>query len=101
MISGVPADIIEKHGAVSPQTAEAMAKAIRESIGADFGIGITGVAGPEPLEDKPPGTVYIGVAHAGGAESGYHRFPSHNRDLIKHRSVMMALLALRRIVSDY
>ncbi len=99
--SGVPAGIIEEHGAVSPQTAEAMAKAVRENIGADFGIGITGIAGPEPLEDKPPGTVYIGVAHTGGTESGYHRFPSHNRDLIKHRAVIMALLTLRRIISDH
>lgn len=98
--SGVPAYLIEKHGAVSPQVAEAMAQAARERLEADCGIGITGVAGPEELEGKPPGTVYIGVAHPGGCESAYHRFPANNRSLVKRRAATMALLSLRRVLNS-
>ena len=98
--SGVPTELIEEHGAVSGQVAEAMAEAVRLRLGADFGIGITGVTGPEELEGKPPGVVYIGVALSGGRESSYHRFPANNRTLVKRRAVTSALLALRRILGD-
>ena len=98
--SGVPAELIEKHGAVSSEVAGAMAQAVRQSLGADLGIGVTGVAGPEELEGKPPGTVYIGVAHSGGCESSYQRFPANNRSLIKRRAVTTALLTLRRILAS-
>lgn len=57
----VPEYIIEKHGAVSPQTAAAMAKGVREISGDDIGVSITGVAGPESSESKPVGLVYIGL----------------------------------------
>ena len=97
--SGVPVELIQKHGAVSAEVAEAMAEAARQRLGADFGIGITGVAGPEELEGKPPGTVYIGVAHPGGCDSTYHRLPASNRSLVKRRAVTMALLALRRVLN--
>lgn len=97
--SGVPSDLIEKHGSVSGPVVEAMAEAARLRLGADFGIGITGVAGPEELEGKPPGTVYIDVAHPGGHHSSYHRFPATDRNLVKRRSVISALLALRRILA--
>ncbi|MFH1141985.1 MAG: nicotinamide-nucleotide amidohydrolase family protein [Chloroflexota bacterium] len=98
--SGVPAELIELHGAVSSQVAEAMASAARLRMGADFGIGITGVTGPDELEGKPPGTVYIGLAHAGGRESTNQRFPANNRTLVKRRAVTTALLALRRILNS-
>ena len=97
---GVPASLIEEHGAVSAQVAETMAEAIRIELGADYGLGITGVAGPDPLEDKPPGTVYIGVASSGGKEAAYHRFPSTSRSLVKNRAVIMALLTLRNTVNS-
>ena len=97
--SGVDARLIQRHGAVSTQVAEAMAEAARRSLKADFGIGITGVAGPAELEGNPAGTVYIGIAGEEHRESAYHRFPSGNRDLIKRRAVTAALLALRRILA--
>ena len=96
---GVPASLIEEHGAVSAQVAEAMAEAVRSGLGADYGLGITGVAGPDPLEGKPPGTVYIGLASSGGKEAAYHRFPSTSRSLVKNRAVIMALLTLRNTVT--
>lgn len=98
--SGVPAELIERHGAVSSQVAEAMASAARLRLGADFGIGITGVTGPDELEGKPPGTVYIGLAHSGGCESSNQRFPANNRGLVKRRAVTTALLALRRVLNS-
>ena len=96
--SGVPAELIENYGVVSEQVAEFMARAVRERLGSDLGVGITGVAGPEPLENQPPGVVYIGVAHPKGSHASYYRFPANNRSLVKHRAVISALLDVRRIL---
>ncbi|MBI2172014.1 MAG: competence/damage-inducible protein A [Chloroflexi bacterium] len=93
--SGVPAHLIETHGAVSEPVAAAMAQAARMRLNADLGVGITGVAGPEALEGKPPGTVFIGVADAKAAKASAYRFPANNRGLVKRRAVTSALLALR------
>ena len=98
--SGVDAALIQRHGAVSQQVAEAMAEAVRVRLKADFGISVTGVAGPDSLEGVQPGTVYIGVAGDGCRQSDLHRFPQSNRSLIKHRSVVSALLALRRLLES-
>ncbi len=60
---GVSEDILSQYGAVSWQTAQAMATGIRELSGADFGISTTGIAGPGGgTEEKPVGLVYIGIA---------------------------------------
>ncbi len=60
---GVPADMISKHGAVSPEVAQALAASIRERFGADYGIGVTGIAGPAGgSKSKPVGLVYIALA---------------------------------------
>lgn len=93
---GIPAVLVEKYGAVSEEVAEAMARAAREELGADVGVGVTGVAGPEALEGKPPGTVYIGVAYPGGSRANYYRFPANNRGLVKRRTVTTALLDVRK-----
>lgn len=59
----VPEEILEKHGAVSSETAEAMAEGIRKISGADFGVSTTGIAGPTGgTKEKPVGLVYIGVS---------------------------------------
>ena len=59
---GVPESILEQRGAVSPETAGAMAVGARRAGGADIGIGITGVAGPDTSEGKAVGTVYVALA---------------------------------------
>src|SRR5215472_12718764 len=56
---GVPPEVLEQYGAISEETARAMTHAVRERLGADFGLGITGVAGPEKQEGKAAGTVHI------------------------------------------
>jgi nicotinamide-nucleotide amidase len=63
---GVGADIISKHGAVSSETVEAMARGLKDKTGADIAIGISGIAGPDgATPDKPVGLVYIAVLYRG------------------------------------
>lgn len=63
--AGVPAELIEQHGAVSEEVAKALANGIRERTGATLGLGITGIAGPSGgTEEKPVGLVYIAVSDA-------------------------------------
>ncbi|MET0525082.1 MAG: CinA family protein [Nocardioides sp.] len=61
----VSAEIIDRHGVVSPECAKAMASGVRAVMGATYGISTTGVAGPADQEGKPPGTVFVGVAGPG------------------------------------
>lgn len=63
---GVPAALLAARGAVDPEVAEAMAEGVRERLGAAVGMATTGVAGPDPADGKPPGTVHIAVSSAGG-----------------------------------
>ncbi|MEE8518302.1 MAG: competence/damage-inducible protein A [Dehalococcoidia bacterium] len=91
--AGVPAETIEKFGVVSEETAAAMADAARATFGADCGIGVTGVAGPEDQGEIKAGTVYIGVAHPGGTSVERYQFPSR-RPLVRGRAVTAALLQL-------
>ncbi|MFD5407932.1 CinA family protein [Streptomyces griseorubiginosus] len=58
---GVDATLLDQCGAVDPQVAAQMAAGVRKALGADWGIATTGVAGPEPQDGKPVGTVYVAV----------------------------------------
>lgn len=94
--SGVPPATIEQFGAVSGETAMAMAAAVRQRLGADIGLSVTGVAGPEPAEGKPPGTVFIGLATAQDQRVTNSGIYLPNRADIKNRATVYALLFLRR-----
>lgn len=63
-ILGVRAETLQEYGAVSRQTAGEMAAGVRRLSGADIGLSVTGVAGPDSSEGKLPGTVYIALADA-------------------------------------
>lgn len=65
---GVPAEVLAAHGAVSAQVAVLMAEGVRERLGADLGVAVTGVAGPDGgSEAKPVGLVYVALAGHGPA----------------------------------
>ncbi|MFF4987763.1 CinA family protein [Streptosporangium saharense] len=63
---GVPADLLDREGAVHPDVAAAMAGGVRELTGASYGLAATGVAGPEPQDGKPVGTVHLAVSGPDG-----------------------------------
>lgn len=65
-VLGVPHDLVLRHGVVSAECARAMARGVRVLTGATYAVSTTGVAGPDPSEGRPPGTVFVGVAGPGG-----------------------------------
>jgi nicotinamide-nucleotide amidase len=91
----VPAETLHRFGAVSRETAEAMANGARLRTGATYAISVTGNAGPDTSEDKPAGTAYIGLAGPNGCEVTHRQFLG---DRLRNRSfaVQLALDLLRR-----
>ena len=98
---GVKAETLEQFGAVSEQTAGEMASGSRKAAGADIGIGITGIAGPEGgTEEKPVGLVYIATCVCGVTTVKEYRF-SGNRNKIRENTVVRALIQARKGILDY
>jgi nicotinamide-nucleotide amidase len=96
---GVPPEVLERHGAVSAETAAAMARGVRQRLGADVAVSVTGVAGPDGgTAEKPVGLVYV---HAEGPDGGLGRelsFPG-DRASIRARSVVVALHLVRTLLA--
>ncbi len=93
---GIPSQMLDRHGAVSPQVAEAMAMGVRQRSGTDLGLSVTGIAGPEGgTPEKPVGLVYLALAWEGGVASKEYRF-FEDRSANKRRSTLMALDLVRR-----
>ena len=97
--AGVDAGGLAKHGVVSQQTANAMARAAQDAAGADFGLGVTGALGPEDLEGQRPGTIFIAIAHEGAVREYPLRTPPR-RLVIKRRSCNTALTELRKVIRE-
>jgi nicotinamide-nucleotide amidase len=95
MDEGVDPRVIDDYGVISPETALAMAKTVRARLHTDYGLGITGVAGPDPQEGKAPGTVHVGVAGPDG-EGTISMSMNQGRQAVKRRAVTTALLLVRR-----
>jgi len=94
---GVPAELIERHGAVSNEVAEALADGAMARFGADLGVGITGVAGPGGgTAEKPVGYVCICVKSADGRLLARDPQLPGSRDDVRDRSVSVAMHMLRR-----
>jgi nicotinamide-nucleotide amidase len=92
----VPAWMIEQEGAVSATTAKLMARGIRRAAATDFGLAVTGIAGPDGgTAEKPVGTVYMALATADGERVVCHHFGG-SRDEIRRLSASHALDLLRR-----
>ncbi|MCD8568141.1 MAG: nicotinamide-nucleotide amidohydrolase family protein [Geovibrio sp.] len=87
---GVPADVIEAHGAVSAECALAMAEGAKKLLGTDCAAAVTGIAGPDGgTDEKPVGTVFIAVSVNGKTEVKGYGF-SGDRPAIRERSVKTA-----------
>jgi nicotinamide-nucleotide amidase len=97
---GVPAELIATHGAVSPQVARAMADGARAALGADVGIGVTGVAGPDGgTPDKPVGFVCLCATTGSGAVVARDvRLPGTRAD-VRDRAVDAGMHLLLRAVT--
>lgn len=94
-VLGVPAELLEKNGAVSDEVARAMADGVRKISGADIGISVTGIAGPTGgSPQKPVGLVYIGLSSVTETVAHKYQFPGGRID-IKLRASQAALDMLR------
>jgi nicotinamide-nucleotide amidase len=93
---GVPPEMIESKGAVSPEVALALADGIRKRTGAAIGVGVTGIAGPGGgSAEKPIGLVHIAIADERGPRERAFRFPG-DRDRIRIQATQSALDTVRR-----
>lgn len=98
---GVPGELLADHGAVSRPVALAMARGVRERFDSDFGLAITGIAGPGGgSEEKPVGTVHLAVvARDGGAAHNRSVFPG-GRETVRKLSSQVVLEMLRRLIAN-
>ncbi|RSK16677.1 putative competence-damage inducible protein [Streptococcus oralis] len=92
---------LKEHGVVSEFTARKMAEQARIKTQSDYGISLTGVAGPDSLEGHPAGTVFIGLAHAKGTEVIKANIAGRSRADVRHIAVMHAFNLVRKaLLSD-
>jgi nicotinamide-nucleotide amidase len=97
---GVPREVLEHHGAVSAETAAAMAAGARERLGADVAVAVTGIAGPGGgSEEKPVGLVYLHAEGPSGSRRADFVFPG-DRDGIRRRAAVTALHLVRRLLAQ-
>ncbi|RLQ92644.1 competence/damage-inducible protein A [Planomicrobium sp. Y74] len=94
----IDAGLLKTYGVVSEQTASAMADNVRKKFGTDYGIGLTGVAGPDAHGGQPAGTVWIGIASLSGIDA-YRLQLSGMRNTNRIRTVKLALHYLIRTLS--
>jgi nicotinamide-nucleotide amidase len=96
----VPATVLERMGAVSPETARDMARGVREVFHSAVGLAVTGIAGPGGGSiAKPVGTVYVGLATDAGEDVWHYQFHG-NREEIKTLTAQTALDRLRRMLKE-
>lgn len=101
---GVKSETLEKHGAVSCETAKEMALGVRKACIADIGISTTGIAGPSGgTKDKPVGTVYIGISFGDVCESKLLSLdPDYSRDKIRNITAQKIFeLLYKKIEENY
>lgn len=92
-LAGVPVPLLDAEGPVSPDVAGALAAGARDRLGATYGLGVTGVAGPDSQGGRPVGTVYVGLAGPGGGTVRSLTLPG-DRDAVRAAAVDAALAEL-------
>jgi nicotinamide-nucleotide amidase len=98
-LMGVDPELIKQHTVISAEVASAMANAVRARLGADIGIGITGVAGPDPQDGAPVGQVYIALESDRVPSQALSFQFAQSREAIKRRAVTQAIMLLRRALT--
>ena len=97
---GLPSEVLERHGAVSAETASAMAAGARRMLGVDVAVSVTGVAGPGGgTPQKPVGLVFIHAETPDASHGVELRLPG-NRDAVRRRAAASALHLLRRLLAQ-
>lgn len=96
----VPQELLDEHGAISAQASVALATAVRRRLGADWGIGVTGVAGPGPVGDLVQGTCYWALAHPDGQVEVHERRLPGDRSQVISRMGTAALDQLRLALQE-
>jgi nicotinamide-nucleotide amidase len=95
---GVPKDLLARHGAVSAEVARAMARGVRERLGVDVGVAVTGIAGPEGgTEEKPVGLVFLHASKHDREEARRIELPG-DREMVRGRATAGALHLVRRLL---
>ena len=100
-VLNVPADIIKNHGAVSSECAAAMAEGVRKLTGSDYAVSTTGIAGPTGgTEEKPVGTVWIGVSSEKGTETYKIQYNGDRQRNIERSSAYALNLIRKKILKE-
>ncbi|MFC7218649.1 CinA family protein [Streptomyces polyrhachis] len=95
---GVPGELLADRGAVDGEVARQMAAGVRWRLGADWGLSTTGVAGPEPQDGQPVGTVFLAAAGPGGQNEQVRLGLEGDREEIRAAAVLAALELIGRAV---
>jgi nicotinamide-nucleotide amidase len=98
VLLGVPEDLLTRHGPIHPGVAAAMAASARDRLGATWGLATTGVAGPDPADGFPPGTVHI--AAGAGSSATRSLALAGDRDRIRRDTVDQALQLLFELLRE-
>lgn len=99
-VLGVPQEMLEEYGAVSPQVAEAMARGAKKVLGCDIALSATGVAGPDPDDrGNPVGLVYLGLAYGEDCIVQEYHAGKGDRDRVRRLSAGTALDMVRRYLT--
>ena len=99
---GVPSDLLDRHGAVHPEVASAMAEGAARRLAATFGAATTGVAGPDPADGQPVGTVYIAVSGGPGTKPDVRTLAlAGDRQQIRAATVAQVLDLLLGVIREH
>jgi nicotinamide-nucleotide amidase len=99
-LAGVPLVLLEERGAVDPEVAAALASGARDRLIATWGLGLTGVAGPDSQDGKPVGTLYVALAGPDGVPEVTSVVLAGDRQMVRSGAVEVALTVLRDRLAD-
>jgi nicotinamide-nucleotide amidase len=98
-VVGVPEELVARHGVVSAECARAMAEGVRRLTRSTYALSTTGVAGPDPADGHPPGTVFVALAGPSGAQVSALSLTG-DRHAIQERTCEEALALLVRVLGE-